>query len=225
MLPSTLVDTTQMHGLFSFSTTSPPPPTQAHIDIMRYTWEYLCSIRLPEDDVSMSPSYAFGSAFFNALFETEPALEFVFTNIVHQARAFAGMMSCLLRIPASSTIREINANKRRGRSLSFSELVTATSAFTEEHVAEDRAHQLRELGARHYLYNLSTCHLDLVGPALIKALEVRLGNEFLPEVQEAWEKTQTYVIYHMKTGLEMAQNKHKENQGELAQERQGCHIQ
>ncbi|KAG0741776.1 hypothetical protein G6F57_009738 [Rhizopus arrhizus] len=227
--PSTLVDTIKTHGTFSvpkLSAPSPPPPTQAHIDIIRYSWEHLCNIRLAQDDPTMSPSYAFGLAFYDALFEIEPTLEFLFTNIVQQARAFAGMVSYFLRIPPTQNIREINALKRTPH-LTFKELILSTYAFTDQSATDDDdlSYKLQELGARHYLYNLNINHLEKVSPALLKALRIRLGHEFLPEVEESWERSQLYVIHHMKIGLELAQSEWEQSQRELDQDKQGCIVQ
>jgi hemoglobin-like flavoprotein len=45
---------------------------------------------------------------------------------------------------------------------------------------------LEELGARHTLYNVRAEHYDTVGRALLTALRDRLGDDFTPEVEEAW---------------------------------------
>ncbi|KAI9251596.1 hypothetical protein BY458DRAFT_444201 [Sporodiniella umbellata] len=201
---------------------SPPIPTQTQIDIIRYTWEHLCSIRKDKDDPNMSPSRAFGSDFFDALYEKEPLLQYVFSDIVHQSRAFASMMSSLLYLPANVTVREINAEKRKGLPvLSFGDLVATVLKEGFEIEAEDRSTQFQAIGARHYLYNLSTYHLDMAYGAVLEALESRLEHDLLPEVKEAWEKTLQHAIFHMQLGLSSAY----QNQGDVVRERQSCVIQ
>ncbi|EPB82455.1 hypothetical protein HMPREF1544_10794 [Mucor circinelloides 1006PhL] len=226
------------------SSTSPPiaariypnetPPTQAQIDIVRYTWERVSEIHLDTDDSTVSATHAFGLAFYDALFALDPSLKPLFTNIFQQARALAGMVSYITRSPnvtgpnksrlSSSpdggcgmnnaklkkvpTIREINARKRKEtNATTFEELVSSvatsdTKAEDEEGDPEQLLHKLRELGARHYFYNVEPRYLALVGPAVLSALKLRLGKEFLPEVAEAWTRAHAYAAYHMKIGLE-----------------------
>ena len=45
---------------------------------------------------------------------------------------------------------------------------------------------LQGLGRRHVDYNVEKSHYDTVGLALLQALEVGLGDEFTPEVKDAW---------------------------------------
>ncbi|KAI9356601.1 hypothetical protein BD770DRAFT_444058 [Pilaira anomala] len=218
------------------------PPTQAQIDIVRYTWERVSEIRLVTDDPNVSSSHAFGLAFYEALFELDPSLKPLFTNIFQQARALAGMVSYIARAPnvtggggntnklarpastSSScgfspttdkipTIREINAHKRKeNHSLSFSELVANTVAnansVTLDEMDTDRLlYKLRELGSRHYFYNVQGHQLSLVGPAILTAIQVRLGkDDYLPEVAEAWTRAHAFAAYHMRIGLEAQSN-------------------
>lgn len=197
------------------------PPTQAQIDIVRYTWERVSDIRHPGDDPNVSASHAFGLAFYEALFELDPSLKQLFTNIFQQARALAGMISYIARAPnvvgqkscrssptgcgfASSqpgrilTIREINAKKRKeNTATTFSELVLNAANHSLDPVTqqdeiegdpERLLYKLRELGARHYFYNVQPHQLALVGPAILIAIKVRLGKDFIPEVAEAWTR-------------------------------------
>jgi hemoglobin-like flavoprotein len=221
------------------------PPTQAQIDIVRYTWERISELRLPGDDPNVSTTHAFGLAFYDALFELDPSLRPLFTNIFKQARALAGMVSYIARAPnitgprkqqitspgsspslpntcglisacpagsggaagiipqdRALTIREINAMKRKeSTATSFSELIASVAAAASERTAVSRQQQedmegdtdkllykLRELGARHYFYQVQPHQLDLIGPAVLKAIKKRLGKEFLPEVAEAWTR-------------------------------------
>lgn len=193
------------------------PPTQAQIDIIRYTWERVSDTRHPGDDPNVSASHAFGLAFYEALFELDPTLKQLFTNIFQQARALAGMISYIARAPnvvgqkpcrsstagcgfATSgrilTIREINAKKRKDNTATtFSELVinaaNSPDSVTQDEIEGDPErllYKLRELGARHYFYNVQSHQLALVGPAILTAIKARLGKEFIPEVAEAWTR-------------------------------------
>lgn len=197
------------------------PPTQAQIDIVRYTWERVSEIHLDTDDPAVSTTHAFGLAFYDALFKLDPSLKSLFTNIFQQARALAGMVSYIARAPnvigskqsISSpeqsggcgmntklekvpTIREINARKRKEtNATTFEELVSSVAANSNIKTEDDDEgdpeillHKLRELGARHYFYNVEPRFLELVGPAVQSALKLRLGKEFLPEVAEAWTR-------------------------------------
>ncbi|CEI93811.1 hypothetical protein G6F70_007339 [Rhizopus microsporus] len=224
--PSISLDFTKTHGTLLFPKLPPPSPTQAHIDIIRYTWEHLCGIRLDHDDPTISPSHAFGLAFYNALFESDPTLRFLFTNIVQQARAFAGFISYLARMPTQSNIREMNALKRKGvGALTFPELVTEVSNTEHESATEDFRYQLQELGAKHYYYGVNAVHFDSIGRALMKALKERLRNEFLPEIEEAWTRSYAYSAYYMKIGLESAQDEWRQHRNESMQTKQNCTIQ
>lgn len=277
--PSTVVDTSKASGsisptnassvrqLSSHSTlpTSPisiktriypdeNPPTQAQIDIVRYSWERISEVRLPTDDANVSPTHAFGLAFYDALFELDPSLRSKFSNIFLQARALAGIVAYIARAPniteyygrgctysdtsfankannnneplspplgRALTIREINARKRKESSAStFSELVTnaAAAAANRSHPhssdssppsdndieadPQEVLQKLRELGAKHYSYQVQPHQFALVGPAVLAAIKVRLGRDFLPEVAEAWTRAHAYAAYHMRAGLE-----------------------
>ena len=45
---------------------------------------------------------------------------------------------------------------------------------------------LKNLGGRHVAYGVKATHYKDVGAALIGALEAGLGNDFTPEVKQAW---------------------------------------
>lgn len=201
-------------------------PTQAQIDIVRYSWERVSEIRHATDDPNVSSSHAFGLAFYDALFELDPTLKPLFTNIFQQARALAGMIAFITRAPnmdtnyntscgfdtnnASNapkralTIREINARKRKtSKASTFSELVTNTAlndpVTPNDHDIETDPDlflfRLRELGAKHYFYHVQSHHFVLIGPAVLSALKVRLGKEFLPEVADAWTRVNIDFSY------------------------------
>ncbi|KAI9009345.1 hypothetical protein CLU79DRAFT_775243 [Phycomyces nitens] len=141
------------------------PPSQSNIDIVRYSWERVSEIRLPTDHPAVSPSHAFGLAFYEALFELNDELKPLFANVFQQARALTGMISYLAWAPTVTgashpppmcpmtgkvanpdrvyTIREINARKRaREASLTSSRQpsldgATLVEAGEEEEEDED----------------------------------------------------------------------------------------
>ncbi|GAA4884736.1 globin family protein [Flaviramulus aquimarinus] len=45
---------------------------------------------------------------------------------------------------------------------------------------------LKDLGKRHVEYKVEPSHYNTVGAALIGTLEAGLGNDFTPDVKEAW---------------------------------------
>ena len=45
---------------------------------------------------------------------------------------------------------------------------------------------VRKLGARHHVYGVQPSHYDTVGEALLWTLEQGLGDDFTPDVAEAW---------------------------------------
>ncbi|MBK9655996.1 MAG: hemin receptor [Rhodanobacteraceae bacterium] len=47
---------------------------------------------------------------------------------------------------------------------------------------------LRQLGQRHVGYGVRRSHYDVVGLALVRTLELTLGNRFTDEVRAAWIK-------------------------------------
>ncbi|KAI8332735.1 hypothetical protein EDC96DRAFT_451467 [Choanephora cucurbitarum] len=188
-------------------------PTQEQIDLVRISWERVSEKRHSTDDRNISPAHAFGLAFYEALFEMEPACCELFANVFQQARALTGMISYIARAPgvtnnnnnnacptgldsppATPTIRDINARKRSEDLEDY-----------EEGDPEWLAQQLRELGARHYFYNVKPHHLELVGPAFAMALKKRLGEEYTTEIGEAWVKANSYAAYNMRIGFESQQ--------------------
>ena len=50
---------------------------------------------------------------------------------------------------------------------------------------------LQGLGKRHVEYKVEASHYDTVGAALLDTLAVGLGDEFTPEVKEAWTAVYT----------------------------------
>src|SRR3712207_375717 len=57
---------------------------------------------------------------------------------------------------------------------------------------------IEDLGRRHVEYGVKEEHYDTVGEALLWTLEQGLGEEFTPEVKEAWAETYGLVTTIMK---------------------------
>lgn len=166
-------------------------PTQAQIDLVRMSWERVSELRHETDDRNISPSHAFGLAFYSALFDLNPECKELFTNVFQQARALTGMISYIARAPkaitqTNATIRDMNAKN------------TTLGEADPEHLAL----KMQELGARHYFYNVQPYHFNLVGPAFVTALKQRLRDEYREEIGEAWVKANAYAAYNMKIGYE-----------------------
>lgn len=181
-----------------------PQPTQRQIDLVRYSWERVSELRHPDDDDAISPSHAFGLAFYDALFELNSDLRAFFNNIVQQARALTWMISYIARAPAVTsaasssrtsssvvqqprTIRELNAiNRARQVKRSSGTEQGREEEEEEEGNPEWLAQKLQDLGARHIAYGVRPEHLGLVGPAFVMALKKRLLDEYDPEIGDAW---------------------------------------
>ena len=59
---------------------------------------------------------------------------------------------------------------------------------------------VRNLGARHVAYGVNDDHYATVGAALLWTLEQGLGEDFTPEVHEAWAAAYTILAETMKAG-------------------------
>ncbi|KAI7900615.1 uncharacterized protein BX663DRAFT_517038 [Cokeromyces recurvatus] len=179
-------------------------PTQRQIDLVRTSWERVTERRYETDDRNVSATHAFGLAFYDALFSMDENCQSLFSNILQQARALTGMISYIARAPkvtnhhsssssspsTTTTIRDINAiNKDQ------------SSGYVEGD-PECLALRMRELGARHYYYNVKPEHFELVGPAFVAALKSRLADEYTDEIGEAWIKANAYAAYNMRIGFE-----------------------
>lgn len=60
---------------------------------------------------------------------------------------------------------------------------------------------VRALGHRHAAYGVTPDHFALVGAALLRTLELVLGNEFTPEVKAAWIGVYTTLTRVMLDGM------------------------
>lgn len=194
----------------SSTTTLDFAPTQNQIDLVRTSWERVSEKRHPNDDRNISASHAFGLAFYDALFEMDPDVKPLFENVFQQARALTGMISYIARAPGvtatssscirkrwldsppttPTTIRDINAKKKQKMQQQEGKesMLDDDDDEYDEGDPEWLAHQMRELGARHYFYNVKPRHFELVGPAFVSALKNRLGDEYTDDIGEAWVK-------------------------------------
>lgn len=59
---------------------------------------------------------------------------------------------------------------------------------------------VRNLGARHVAYGVTDDHYATVGAALLWTLEQGLGEDFTPDVHEAWGAAYTILAETMKAG-------------------------
>ncbi|KAI9306982.1 hypothetical protein BJ944DRAFT_151906, partial [Cunninghamella echinulata] len=160
-------------------------PSIQQIDIVRYSWERVCQLRLDDDDPHMSPVQGFGSQFYKALFETDEFCKEKFNhNVMLQARVLASIIAFLTRSPSikgkSGSIQDINATKKK-----LNEYQPPKNQFF--------AHKLKELGASHLKYDLLPYHFDAIGPALITALRSRLKNDCVSHVENAWSKVNKFI--------------------------------
>jgi hemoglobin-like flavoprotein len=64
---------------------------------------------------------------------------------------------------------------------------------------------LRDLGARHVAYGVEAEHYDLVGQALLSALERTLGADWTSEAQTAWATLYCVVSETMQSGASALQ--------------------
>ena len=60
---------------------------------------------------------------------------------------------------------------------------------------------LQALGKRHANYGVESAHFAVVGEALIWTLADGLGDQFTPEVKEAWLQTWATIVSVMEPAL------------------------
>jgi hypothetical protein len=59
---------------------------------------------------------------------------------------------------------------------------------------------LKDLGAKHVSYDVKFEHYPIVGQALLNTLEKALGDDFTPEVKEAWGGVYGVITENMQAG-------------------------
>jgi hemoglobin-like flavoprotein len=76
------------------------------------------------------------------------------------------------------------------------------------HALDDPTRLLREiapLGRRHAGYGVEARHFDSVGSALLAALADVCGNNFTPELREAWASTYALIASVMQRAIDKSQ--------------------
>lgn len=71
-------------------------------------------------------------------------------------------------------------------------------AITNLHQVETVVPTIQDLAKKHVSYGVKDEHYDTVGEALIYTLEKGLGDDFTPQVKDAWIETYTLVATVMK---------------------------
>ena len=74
----------------------------------------------------------------------------------------------------------------------FAMLDTAVKWLTK---LDDLVPVLRACGARHVHYHVTPDMYPAVGAALLRTLELGLGNQFTPEVKQAWLAVYGVIVY------------------------------
>ncbi|ORY92081.1 hypothetical protein BCR43DRAFT_446018 [Syncephalastrum racemosum] len=155
----------------------PPPPTAAQLKVIRRSWELVSDTRWPNEPQTMSPCQAFSIAFYDALFALDRTIESALSNIILQGKALSGILSHLVRTRV---------------------VLDEAKSIDETHFAR----KLQAIGATYIEFNVQPYFFDLVGPALISALQRRLKEEYTATIEDAWLTAQHYASYHLKIGLE-----------------------
>lgn len=60
---------------------------------------------------------------------------------------------------------------------------------------------LNDLGQKHATYDVKYEHFPIVGEALLDTLGKALGDDFTPEVKEAWAGVYGVITEHMSAGM------------------------
>lgn len=64
--------------------------------------------------------------------------------------------------------------------------------------------ELRSLGSKHIKYGVQNEHFPIVGEGLLDALAKALGDEFTPEVKDAWTGVYGIISDNMSAGMKDA---------------------
>lgn len=102
----------------------------------------------------------FARAFYDALFQIEPAARGLFADDMSEQEA--------------KLVSEV---------VFLAEVASDLDGFVE---------RAQQLGERHHGYGVRFSHYDAVGEALLAALAAVLGDDFTPEVGDAW--TRLYLL-------------------------------
>jgi hemoglobin-like flavoprotein len=123
-----------------------------------------------------------GEAFYNKLFNTAPETRQLFKeDMSFQHQKFMSVVNELVSLHLRSLI-----------SLPVTLLNSSEAAMPT----------IYELGKRHVEFGVTPAHFGLMRSALIETLAELLGDEFTPQMREAWEAAFDVMANVMKKGLE-----------------------
>ena len=72
------------------------------------------------------------------------------------------------------------------------------TAVTNLHQVDRIAAAIQDMGRRHVGYGVEPAHYDIIGQALLDTLARGLGDDFTPEVRQAWAETYDLIATTMK---------------------------
>jgi hemoglobin-like flavoprotein len=72
------------------------------------------------------------------------------------------------------------------------------TAVTNLHQVDRIAAAIQDMGRRHVGYGVEPAHYDIIGQALLDTLAKGLGDDFTPEVRQAWAETYDLIATTMK---------------------------
>jgi hypothetical protein len=79
-------------------------------------------------------------------------------------------------------------------------MVDAALELLAKNDMESLVAALKDLGAKHVSYGVKFEHYPIVGQALLNTLEKALGDDFTPEVKEAWGGVYGVITTNMQAG-------------------------
>jgi hemoglobin-like flavoprotein len=79
-------------------------------------------------------------------------------------------------------------------------MVDTAVALLEKGDMDTLVAALKDLGAKHATYDVTSDHYPIVGQALLDTLEKALGDDFTPEVKEAWAGVYGVITDNMLAG-------------------------
>lgn len=125
-------------------------------------------------------------------------LEHSFSQVRNNSSEFTARFYALL-FSDYSEVRPLFADtnmEKQGKQL-FQSLVFTVNNLRQPDVLSAA---LEKLGTRHVKYGVLPQHYPMVGSSLLKAFEATLGNEWTPEVQQAWTDAYGVVTQLMLKG-------------------------
>ncbi|ORX54598.1 hypothetical protein DM01DRAFT_1321992 [Hesseltinella vesiculosa] len=175
----------------------PPPMPDGHdIDLVRTSWQDV--LDQPRESETVSSAQVFGLAFYDALFKLNPAARTLFgTDVVRQSKMLTYVIAYIARAPIIVPPTQPPTNLQDNE---------ATPDLDSSWLIDS----LRELGQRHYFYNVHPQDLLDVWPSIDAALKATLKDKYTPVIAGAWRKTVDHVTYHLTFGIN-TQRKISEN--------------